>query len=268
MYDIYKPKSSILSQYISEFTILKKEGFRAINYIAFPHSVSAVAFFSGATINYNTSGIQIEKSDKEGTSVVALGKYLHPIHLSYQNAVNEIAINFKPTGINYFFDENYNKIAHLPFQIVNSNSWNTFSTKLFEIPITERIDAIESFLLSQLRSKNLIIIEQIIDWINQDLSIKVNDIAIKANVSERTVNRLFHTYLGCSPTIFKKIVQFRSSVLMNNTEMNLTELCLTNDYYDSPHFTRAFKKLTSKNPRDFFKALSFVKKNKFPYIFK
>jgi AraC-like DNA-binding protein len=102
--------------------------------------------------------------------------------------------------------------------------------------------------------------------LENDKSLKIKDIALKMKVSERTINRWFHKYIGCPPKDYKKIMRFRSS-LKNSKEMNLTELCLNNDYYDSPHFTNEFKLLTNRSPRDFFNAMSEVGEERFPYIF-
>lgn len=268
MYNIYIPKSEILRKYISEFTVLKKGNDKPLNYIAFPHCVSSIAFYSNASIKYDTSKIIIDETDRNVQSIIVLGKYLKPVLLSYKSIVDEIAVNFTSTGINYFFDNNYDKLSDGPFQFMSNEKWNNFSHKLFVINEKKRIELLENFLVSQLRYKDLKNVEFVIDSMKNDLSIKVKDIALKMKLSDRTINRLFHKYIGCSPIAYKKILRFRSSVLMNDNEMSLTELCLNNEYYDSPHFTNEFKKLTSKNPKSFFKSLIKVGDGNFPYVFK
>lgn len=266
MYTVHKPKSEKLKKYITEFTILKKEAFKPINYLAFPHSVGSIVFLSGAEIDYKNSKVVIKKSEKNPPSVVALGKYIKPLHLFYENFVDEIGINFSPTGMNYFFDNNYDEIASKPFQFLSNDIWNEFSKNLFNEK--ERINILENFLLSQVKKKNLKKIEQIIEIQQNNTSIKIKDIALMMGISERTIGRLFNKHVGCTPIEFKKILRFRSSVLMNNEKMNLTELCLNNTYYDSPHFTHEFKQLTSINPKVFFNILTKISDKEFPYIFK
>ncbi|WP_420553483.1 helix-turn-helix domain-containing protein [Tenacibaculum aiptasiae] len=268
MYNVCKPKSEILKKYISEFTLLKKENFKLINYLAFPHNNSAIVFLSKATVNYNDYKITVNQNPNNVQSVVALGKYLHPVHLFYLDAVDEICINFTPTGLNYFFKQNFEQVAGKPFQFVDNDIWTNFSQKLYSHPKEERIEVLEDFLLSQLQKKDLSTIEQIISILKSDLSIKIKDLAAKAHVSQRTVNRLFHTYLGCSPSAFKKIQRFRNAIAMKNNHNSLTEVSLLNEYYDSAHFNHEFQELTNTNPTSFFNQVSKVGNKKFPYIFK
>ncbi len=268
MYDIYEPKSVILKKYISEITILKKEKFEPINYLAFPHTISSIIFYSRTKIKFDKESITISKVDKNNKSIGVLGKYTTPLLLSYKDAVDEIAINFTEIGINYFFEDNYDMIGSNPFQVLKNKEWSDFSEQLFEIKDKNRIDILEKFLLSQIKAKDLNQIEHIIEMMKNDLSIKISEIASSEKKSVKTINRLFHKYIGCSPITYKKIIRFRNSINMNNEQMNLTELCLSNEYYDSPHFTSEFKKLTSLNPRKFFKKLTKVDNREFPYIFR
>ena len=268
MYDVYRPKSEVLRKYISEFTILKKEAFTPINYVAFPHYVGSIVFLANAKVEYYNFKIKVTKADTNAPFIVVLGKYLKPLHLFYQDYVDEIGINFTPTGMNYFFDDNFDKIAKEPFQFLNNKNWNDFSKILFQQNENERIELLENFLLSQVKKKDLKNIEHIIEILQNDVSIRVKDIAVKMYISERTINRLFHKYIGCSPIAYKKILRFRNSVIMKNEEMNLTELSLDNAYYDSPHFTNEFKQLTAINPKKFFNQLTKIGDKEFPYIFK
>ncbi|WP_299125355.1 AraC family transcriptional regulator [uncultured Tenacibaculum sp.] len=267
MYNVCKPKSEILKKYISEFTLLKKENFKPINYLAFPHNNSAIVFLSKATVSYNDYKITVSQNPNNVQSVVALGKYLHPLHLFYSDAVDEICINFTPTGLNYFFKQNFKQIAGKPIQFVNNEIWTNFSKQLFNYPKQERIELLEKFLLSQLQEKDLSIIEQLTNILTNDLTIKVKDLALKTNLSPRTINRLFHTYLGRSPSAFKKIQRFRNAIEMKNNHNSLTEISLLNEYYDSAHFNHEFQELTNTNPTSFFNQVSKVGDEKFSYIF-
>ena len=127
---------------------------------------------------------------------------------------------------------------------------------------------LEDFLLSQLKKKDLKIIEQIVKIFKNDLSVKIKDIAQTMQLSERTINRLFHSYIGCTPTAYKKILRFRKAVAMKNKKNSLTEVSLLSEYYDSAHFTHEFQQLTSTNPTSFFNKLTKVNNNEFPFIFK
>lgn len=267
MYKVFKPKSEILRKYISEFTILKKDHFSPIKYFALPHDKAVISFFNQTKLSYNDFILELDRERKNSPLIIGCGKYTTPLFLDYKNFIDEVAINFTPTGINYFFDEDFEKIAPAPVQFINNNNWIEFSNKMFEKDKDQRIDYLERFLLSELRNKKIFRIENIVNKLQSDKTLKIKDIAIKMNISERTINRLSHKYLGCSPKDFKKIVRFRSALSMKTKEISLTELCLNNEYYDSPHFTNEFKILTNRSPRDFFKSMIEVSDEKFPYIF-
>ncbi len=267
MYDIYIPKSELLKKYISEFTILKKEKFEAINYFAFPQHKGTISFYSYTNINLDGLSLGLKKTETQKESIIILGKYSNPLLVKYENFVDEISINFNQLGINYFLKENYGDIANRPIQFIINKKWTLFAKEMFNSSVEERICLLEKFLLSQFMNKDLNTIESIINEMENDLSLKLKDIVLKVKISERTANRLFHKYLGCSPSLYKKILRFRSTVKLNEKGVSLTELCLKNEYYDSPHFTKEFKLLTGKSPRVFFNSVNEISHKKYPYIF-
>lgn len=269
MYEVFKPKSAFLSKYISEITVLKEDSSYPKKYFAFPHTVSSIAFFKDTEINYSNHYLEINNTQNESFPIVAIGKYIAPLLVRYNEYVEEIAVNFTPTGINYFFDGNFGDIINSQIQILNYTQLKAFSILLFGMNEEERILEIEHFFEQRFVDKNLQLIETIISLVENDKSVKFKDIAETYTISVRHLNRLFHKYIGCSPKDYKKIIRFRDAIKdYNKKNLNLTEICLKNEFYDSPHFTKEFRSLTNKNPKDYFQNLTFASKNQFPYIFK
>ncbi len=269
MYEVFKPKSELLKKHISEITVLKENSSYPKEYFAFPHNVSSIVFFEDAEIKYNNHYLEINRTQNENGSIIMIGKYVKPLLVKYNGYVKEIAVNFSPTGVNYFFDEGFNGITGLPIQVLNNSQLNEFSKLLFNTHETERVFEIERFFEQRFINKDLQLIEKIIETVENDFLVKFKDISATLNISTKSLNRLFHKYIGCPPKDYKKIIRFRSAVRdYNKKEFNLTEICLKNEYYDSPHFTREFKKLTNMSPKDYFQHLSFESKKEFPYIFK
>lgn len=268
MYEIYKPQSELLKKYVTEITVLKK-GYKKMDYFAFPHITGFIAFSFFSKIKYdnNNNHLKVIKTTKAEPKVVSFGKYMKPIRLSYYGETDEIVIYFTKTGVNYFFDNNYCDIAPLPFQILKNKVWQNFSIILVNTIEKDRIKLIESFLESEFRVKDLNTIEKSINKLAINKSKKLKDIAAELNISEKTLNRLFHKYVGCSPKNFKKIYRFRGAINdYNLKDFNLTQLCLENEYYDSSHFVKEFKKLTGEKPSSYFNKLTFMNNNMFPYI--
>jgi|SRR6056297_1975822 len=269
MYEIFRPKSELLKKHISEITVLKENSSYPKEYFAFPHNVSSIVFFKDAEIKYNNQYLEINRTQNKNWSIVLIGKYVEPLLVKYNDYVKEIAINFSPTGVNYFFDEEFSSLSRLPIQILNTIQLNEFSILLFNTKESERIIEIERFFEQRFRNKDLQLIEKIVQIVENNKLIKFKDVSKELNISVRNLNRLFHKYLGCSPIEYKKIVRFRSAMKdFNKNDFNLTEVCLQNEYYDSPHFTREFKKLTNMTPKNYFKNLTFESKIEFPYVFK
>ena len=269
MYEIFKPKSELLKKYISEITVLKENSSYPKEYFAFPHNVSSIVFFKDAEIKYSNHYLEINRTQNKNWPILMIGKYVQPLLVKYNDYVKEITVNFSSTGINYFFEEEFNDITSLPIQVLNTIQLKEFSILLFNTNEKERIIEMERFFEQRFINKDLQLIEKIIRTVENDKLIKFKDISKALNISARNLNRLFHKYIGCSPTEYKKIIRFRSVIKdYNRKDYNLTEMCLKNDYYDSPHFTREFKKLTNMTPKNYFKHLTFESKKEFPYIFK
>jgi len=269
MYEVFKPKSELLKKHINEITMLKEHSPYPKEYFAFPHNVSSIVFFKDAEIKYNNHYLEINRTQNKNESVVMIGKYVEPLLVKYSDYVEEITVNFSPTGLNYFFDEKFDELTRLPIQVLNIIQLKEFSISLFNANEKERIIEIERFFEQRYIDKDLKLIEKIIRTVENDKSMKFKDISETLNISTRNLNRLFHKYIGCSPKEYKKIIRFRSAIkTYNKNDFNLTKTCLHNDYYDSPHFTREFKKLTNMTPKNYFKNLTYESKIEFPYVFK
>lgn len=269
MYKTFVPKSKLLKKHVREFTVLENTDDFPVEYFVFPHNIGSLVFLNKANFKFQKNTLEIKKEINNKASAFTIGKYTEPIVIHYSTFIDEIAINFTPTGINYFFEENYNDISALSFQSNADPEIVEFSGSLFKLPPENRIERIERFLLQRLRDKNLETIENAIEILETDLSIKFKDLSKRLYVSERNLNRQFHKFIGCSPKDFKKILRFRKVLMeFQNSDSNLTQICLKNDYYDSPHFIREFKKLTNKKPLDYFKQISYISNKNYPYIFK
>jgi len=269
MYEVFKPKSELLKEYITEINVLKEKSSYPKEYFAFPHNVSSIVFFKDVEIKYSNHLLEINKTQTKNAPIIIIGKYVEPLLVKYNDYVKEIAVNFSSTGINYFFDVEFNDIARLPIQVLNNNQLKEFSILLFNTNENERITEIERFFKQRFIKKDLQLIEKIIRTVENDKLIKFKDISKALDISARSLNRLFHKYIGCSPKDYKKIIRFRSAIKdYNKKGLNLTEMCLKNDYYDSPHFTREFKKLTNMTPKNYFQHLTLESAKEFPYIFK
>jgi AraC-like DNA-binding protein len=89
-------------------------------------------------------------------------------------------------------------------------------------------------------------------------STSISDIAEKACVSVKTLDRRFKQYTGLSPKLFAGVMRFQQT--MENIYTNTGGEVLHGDlspllgtgYYDQSHFIKACRKITGMAPRDLF----------------
>lgn len=267
MYKVVYPISETLKKHIVSYTILEKFD-EEISYFAFPQRGNTIAFIKNAVIEIHKNELTISEKKTEGVKLLALGKYLNPLKICYKTAVPEIAINFTETGINYFFKNYFSDIALKDIQLASFNpeSENTLFSENFE----DSIHRLEEYLLKKIRDLDLTNIEMSISIISENPSIQTKELATKVHLSEKTLNRHFQKYVGCTTTQFKKIVKFRNSIetYFEGRIKNLTELCYDNNYCDSPDFYRQISKISGFKPSQFFREITEVSTDNFPYILK
>ena len=80
--------------------------------------------------------------------------------------------------------------------------------------------------------------------------VRVSELAKIAQLSERSLQRLFDTYVGVSPKWVIDRYRMLAAVdaLNRGEQINLTDLAHQLGYFDSAHFGRAFKALTGISP--------------------
>lgn len=251
----------------------KREDFR-FSFYAFPQLGSTIIVSRNADISRSLTGIKFAPV-KDGAiedpvyTVDICGKYTEPIYCSYDGYVDGFTINFNPLGINYFFDTPYKKLAPKNFQKSSSPQWLKFTRELFELNDFEsKVAFAENFFESVFNDIRLPDIENAVNVLLKDPAIPIDTLARMCCMSARNLRRKFIQYVGCSTTTYKRIIRFRRSIDFNvwqKQKLNCTDICYTNNFFDSSHLRKEFLKLTHQNPKDFFKTISAVGDHKFPH---
>ena len=190
-----------------------------------------------------------------------LGKYTRPVSVSYHGRMEEIAIVFTPLGVNRFIDGDFITVAPQYAQPFTKRRWLEITPALFasDDPISE----LEAFLLSVISDRrDLIPIEKALRLLEDNLSdYSMTDIAEQTDMGFKTFQRHFTKALACSPTEYKRIARFRSALrskLYAKKLKSLTSISYENNYSDQSYFIREFRKLTSQNPKNFFREVRLV----------
>nr|WP_314492219.1 helix-turn-helix transcriptional regulator [uncultured Chryseobacterium sp.] len=86
-------------------------------------------------------------------------------------------------------------------------------------------------------------------------NITVASIARSMNCSERHLQKLFKNFIGISPKHFINIIKLRETldgvVYPIDKPSTMTQLALSNGYYDQPHFNNTFASFIGKTPKNF-----------------
>lgn len=258
--DFYTPKSEILQQYIKGYYFISKIGNnKPIKYWTFPNNYCILTVNQNFSVSNLDNLVVIKSSPKENIMTCLVSRYVEPLQIQYEEIVDELTIYFKPLGINHFVDDT--KEIFSDKTLIDFTFFPDFNAKIKEIFNLDRenqIMELESYLMSKLKIKNLLLMEQILIDIKKD--IKIDEIAEKHNFTRQYINKLFLKNLGKSPSEFRKIQRFRNALLEQMETKNYTELSQSG-FYDQSHFIKYFKELTHNKPRHFFKNVDVKKEN-------
>ena len=269
-----KPKSELLRKHIMGFYMYKeREDFR-FSYFAFPQLGSTLKIYRNAIISRSSTEIQFEPASDsrhkpDHYTLDIYGRYKEPLICTYKGYVQGFTINFNPIGINYFFDTPYKKLAPKISQEYSNIAWKKFSEELFKIKDFEkRTEFAEVFLEDMYNDIHQPELEKAIAILLKNPSIHIDELAKACCMSSRNLHRKFIRFVGCSTTVYKRIIRFRQSIDFNKWQkqnLNCTDVCYTNNFFDLSHLRKEFLKLTHQNPKDFFKTISAVGDHSFPY---
>ena len=170
-----------------------------------------------------------------------------------------IVVVFRPYGIKALFPMSMMEFQNknIPVEDIGDNALKELGKKIMTThDNTKCIELIEEFLLKRINGFNDFNFKRVynaIQLINQQIDIKISNLAQSVYLSQKQFNRVFTDYVGTSPKEFARIVRFQQVLYMleKNAEINLTQLAADCGFYDQPHFIKEFKTLSGYTPSEF-----------------
>lgn len=258
--EFYKPKNQILQRYIEGYYFIShSESSPPLHYWTFPNNFFIVSVNANTELEIADNKIIIKQSRQKNLTANYVSRYTTPIEVSYEGAVKEITIYFKPLGINHFIanaDEFLHQKSAMDFNPF-PDFVATMTTILQHADRELQQNQLEQYWLSKVGIVQLSLIEQVVADVEADL--KIEEIARKHNFSRQYLNKLFTQALGKSPTEYRKIHRFRNAITKRKQIDNLTKLSYESLFYDQSHLIKDFKKLAKVSPNSFFKKVDTAK---------
>ena len=276
MFEVIVPAHHLLQpfiQYIYKFSV-NDPGFNR-KLVIFPNTGAAITFYKDLDFVEKDYQHFLSVEKKGETGVVLHLNRAEPITIQESGRQQRIGIVFKPLGVNQF-------LQYFPGELRETNnpslipvtyfdpSFALFSKKLdMDQPLSHISRSIEELLLKNYTGFTNAVLERCIHEITHPgESKKIGELAQQANAATKTINRLFHKYIGLSPVEFRKITQFRNALKtkLENKAASISSIALEHNYYDLPYMIKVFRKFTGINANEFFSHVTASGNGQYVYI--
>lgn len=265
--EYYRPKSEILRRYIAGYYFISPdENPQPLQYWTFPNNYFITSVNLNTELVLEKNQILIKGSQTENIISNFVSRYVNPIRVTAEGTFKELTLYFEPLAINYFVDDaeqlyqQENAINFAP-----SEDYLTLMRNVLQLENRDlQREELEAYWLGKLAPIDLSLVSSIVADVEADL--RIEDIAVKHQLSRQYINKIFRKFLGKSPSEYRKIHRFRNAIGKQKDSKSLTSLSYESLFYDQSHLIKDFKQLTNVNPFAFFKNVDTAKENVWLFI--
>lgn len=177
-------------------------------------------------------------------------------HSTSKGETMTFGVDFKPGGLYRFLDIPMGEFTNssLELKTVSYSAFHQLAENIVNsMSIGEQIHIIEAFLLRHLDRINISqtpVLEALYTIKETSGGIRVNELADKLFISERSLRRLFHEQVGISPKTLCRITRLQSVMKHCSEGKQLDFLIAAYDsgYFDQSHFIKNFKEFCGYTP--------------------
>jgi AraC-like DNA-binding protein len=250
--------SDLLKPFIKAFMILESE--QGMNNSLLPDTALVMAFRCGGETSY----IQDEREENLPNAVITgIRKSIRIVRYAPETCT--FLVIFQEAAPCNFFGLSANELFNisLPLEdLVPAIDVRTLEGRLTEAESDlQRINIVESFLLSKLKKQNQGLDPSIMHGIHRIHSVHgalhVGNLAKELCMSRDAFEKRFRRHTGASPKRFAQIVRLRNLISKYRAGQVLTTLGYDAGYFDQSHFIKDFKSFTGKAPLDFFRSSAY-----------
>ena len=177
---------------------------------------------------------------------------------SNSQGIGTILVFFKEAGAAHFFKQPLHELFGESISLENfllRSELLVIEEQLCDAGTDlKRIDVIEKFLLSQLRSltPDKLVVTALALIHQRKGNIKISQLASDLHISQSPLEKRFRQVVGTSPKKFALIVRMKHLLNAFTEGHSLTVLGYDAGFYDQPHFIKEFRAFTGETPTTFF----------------
>lgn len=190
--------------------------------------------------------------DQSGVFGVVKGKFTY----IYENTGRVFGVRFKPGAFYPFAQISAAELTNSAIDLLDAFGVESRVLENIlrdEADDTTMIEHVEQFLRQRkpVQEGNIGLVQHVFDTISTHREItRVDELMNWLNLNERTVQRLFHHYVGVSPKWVIKHYRLHEVAehLAEGETVDWSKMALDLGYYDQAHFIKDFKAMVGKAP--------------------
>jgi AraC-like DNA-binding protein len=247
--------TSFLKDFVEAFWTLQAPSAECIDYRSiFPDGCADILFNFGYPLQSRTNGAVSLNSMR----CFLVGTMTHSVLSKPTRGYDLLGVRFRPGGLFAFLKIPLSEFTNNRIDIGTFPGFQDIYEQLVDIKNTEqRIAIIEKVILANVRPSNPLVLWSVQQLEQSNGVVSISQLALKANVTQKKLERLFHQAVGISPKSLAGVFQFMKSkkLLGHSQSPDLLAIALACGYYDHAHFTKSFKRYTGISPDEFKKGL-------------
>jgi len=214
--------------------------------------------YPGLMYSESKDGVILNPGNKKLSELFLYGQTIEPIELYIKGKYKLIVFQLYPFATRLLLGINPKKINDECFDLNDLEMVDTLKTLSLLKPSTteKQIDIISSYILKLVKHSSIDLDNNIklaiSTLINTKGALPIKDLRKQLYITERTFERKFLKEIGVTPKQFAKIIQFSFSLnqLKESDYYSLTDVAYNNNFSDSSHFIKTFKKYSGKTTKE------------------
>lgn len=250
---IYEQVSSStkLTHIIKSYWLIDSEGDASVSREKIiPDGYPEMIFHYGDSYRINISG-HWKTQHKE----IIAGQIRNHFFLENTGVSRMFAIKFQPWALKELFGISMNELTDdvIPFsQKLSQILMEVKEMAISDVPFHKKVKLIEDWFITYMQDSRIQVSpkHQIVSCLIEHKGrVELTHLQEKFDISERTLERYFKTYIGVPPKFYSRILRFSSIFkLIDEAQIDWQDIVYQAGYYDQSHFIKNFKEFTGEDP--------------------